>query len=86
MFLRLKISVHNIEVGLPSIPKAPLDHNLHILMAVIGLNHVPIPFLVAGTEHPFCLFSPPLLHRTLITPHIHSPLLPPCMPIRYTPR
>jgi hypothetical protein len=48
MFLRHKISVYNIEVGLPSILKAPLDYNLHILVVVVGLNYVPIPFLLTG--------------------------------------
>jgi hypothetical protein len=86
MFLRLKISVYNIEVGLPSILKAPLDYNLYILIVVVGLNYVLILFLVIGTEHLFCLFSLPLLYRTLITLYIHSLLLPPYMPIRYTPR
>jgi len=62
MFLRLEISVYNIKVSLPIIPKASPDYNFHILMAIVGLNHRFIPHLVSSSEHPFGLFSPPPLY------------------------
>ena len=66
MFLGLKISVHDVEVGLPSIPKAPPDHDLHVLVAVVRLNHFLVPLLVACTEAPFWALAATLLYRTLV--------------------
>ena len=68
MLLRLKISVHDIEFGTPDILKGSPDHNLHILIRIVGLDHLFVPLFPWCTEHPFWPFTPPPLYRTLVTP------------------
>jgi hypothetical protein len=75
MLQGLKITVHDIERSPPKVPEASPDHNLHVFLAVILLDHASIPDLVSCPEHPLVSFTPPSLYRALITLHIHSPLL-----------
>ncbi|PVH74007.1 hypothetical protein DL98DRAFT_40999 [Cadophora sp. DSE1049] len=67
MLYTLKISVYNIKVASPVVPKAPLDYNFHILLAIVLLNYLAILFLVRGTEYPFLLSPATPLYRTLVT-------------------
>jgi hypothetical protein len=76
MLLRLKVPVHYIKARPPQVAETRPDHNFHILMAVVGLNHLFLLFLGWRTETPLCSFTPPPLYRTLITPYVPAPLLP----------
>ena len=75
MLQGLKITVYDIKASPPFVLEAPLDYNLYILLAIVGLNYVPILLLVAYTEDLFIPFSFALLYRTLVTLHVHSLLL-----------
>jgi hypothetical protein len=75
MFQGVKVPVYYIKGGSPRVPESSPDHNLHILPATISLNHIPLLFLGRGTETLVCYFTPPPLHKTLITPHVFSPFL-----------
>src|ERR1700733_4419397 len=75
MLCTLKVPIHNIKVGPSSIPKASPDHNLHIVIRTICLDHSWLPLLCCCPEAPFVSFAPPPLCRALITPYIHPPLL-----------
>jgi len=75
MLLGLKIAVYDIKARPPSVPKAPLDYNLYRLVTIISLNHLFVPLLVCYTEYLFRLFAPPPFYKTLVTLHVHSPLL-----------
>jgi len=77
----LKIPVYDIATTLPKVPKGSPDHNLHVLIHAICLNHGPVPFLCRCTKAPFCPFAPPPLHWILVTLADQSPLLvrPPSM-------
>jgi hypothetical protein len=75
MLLRLKITVYNIKIRLSKILKVSLDYNFYTLLTIVSLNKVLVLFLVGRTKNPFIPLSFALLHRTLITLHIHPPLL-----------
>ena len=62
MLLRLKISVHYIQVRTPKVPKGSLDHNLYILIRPVYLYLVAILFLCRRTKHLFRAFTPPPLY------------------------
>jgi hypothetical protein len=70
MLCRLKIAVYDIKGAPPKVPKASLNHDLHVLLAVVLLNHLAVLCLVRGPEYPLGSFTPPSLNRTLITPHV----------------
>jgi hypothetical protein len=42
MFQELKVAIYNIKVNPPKVPKTAPDHDLHILLIVVGLNHFPV--------------------------------------------
>jgi hypothetical protein len=75
MLCRLKVPIHNIKVAPPSIPKGSPDHDLHILICTIGLDHSWLPFLRRRAKAPLVSFTPPPLYTTLITLYMHPPLL-----------
>jgi hypothetical protein len=75
MLCRLKIAVYDIAPTPPKVPKGSPDHDLHILLRVIGLNYLLLPFLCRRTKALLLAFTPPPLHRTLVTPTDQSPLL-----------
>ena len=75
MLRRLKITVHDIAIGPPIVPKASPDHDLHILARAVGLNYLLVPLLLWCAKAPFPPFTPPPLYRTLVTPHHQAPLL-----------
>src|SRR5438552_18996481 len=85
MLCRLKITIHDIKVRSPIIPKAPPDHDLHILTRTIGLDHFWLPFLSWSAEGPLISFILPLLHRALIALHCYALLLWHRMPIFLAP-
>ena len=66
MLLRLKVSVHNIKAGPTVIPKAPPDYNLHILLTIIGLDHIPVLYLISSPKNPFVSFTLPPLYRAFV--------------------
>ena len=66
MLLRLEIAVYDIKVGLTIIPKATLDHDLHVLLTIVSLDHISLLYLVRSTEDPFVPFTPPSLYTTLV--------------------
>jgi hypothetical protein len=68
MFYQLKISIHDIKVQTPKVPKGALDHDLYILIRSIGLDHLTVPFLRWYIEYPFYSFTPPPLYRALVRP------------------
>jgi hypothetical protein len=72
MLQGVEVPVYYIKGGPPRVPESSLDYNFHILPATIGLNHVPSIFLGRGTETPVCYFTPPPLHRILITSYVFS--------------
>ena len=67
MLSRLKIAVYNIKVRSPAILKAPSDHNLHILIRFIGLDHTWLLFLCRRAKASLVSFTLPLFYRALIT-------------------
>jgi hypothetical protein len=75
MLRRLKVPIYDIKTTPPNILKGCLDHNLHVLIRTVGLDHSWLPFLYCRTKALFVSFPPPPLNTTLITPHMHSPLL-----------
>ena len=75
MLLRLEISIYNIKRASPEVLKGCLDYNFYILLRVIGLYHLPVPFLRRSTKTPLIVFAPPPLHTTLVTPHHESLVL-----------
>jgi len=79
MLLRLKISVHNIEVAPPKVPKGSPDYDLHVLIRAIGLYHLPVLFLCRCTEHLFWPFTRPRSteHSSLQTTNPHSSAVQP---------
>jgi hypothetical protein len=70
MLYRLEITVYDVKGAPPSVLKASLNHNLHVLFTVILLNHLAVLYLVRGPEYPFGSFTPPSLDRILITLHV----------------
>jgi hypothetical protein len=72
MLSRLKISVYDIQIRPSLVLKAPLDHDLHILIRTVGLDHPWLPFLCCRTKAPLVSFTPPPLYRALIGPHDHT--------------
>lgn len=74
MLLRLKISIYNIKTASPEVPKGCPNHNLHILLCVISLYHLPMPFLCRGSKTLLVVLAPPPLYTTLITPHDENPI------------
>ena len=75
MLCRLKITVYNIAIRPPKVPKASLDYNLYILARAISLNHLFIPLLSRYTKALLPPLTPPPLYRTLVTLAHQSPLL-----------
>ena len=67
MLCRLKITVYNIAIRPPKVLKASLDYNLHILAYAVSLNYLFIPLLSRYTKAPLRPFTPPPLHKTLVT-------------------
>jgi hypothetical protein len=67
MLCRLKITVYDIAIAPLKVLKGSLDHDLHVLTRAIGLNHLFIPLLCRRTKAPLPPFTPPPLHRTLVT-------------------
>jgi hypothetical protein len=67
MLCRLKITVYNIAIRPPKVPKASPDHNLHILARAISLDYLFIPLLSRYTKALLPPFTLPLLYKTLVT-------------------
>jgi hypothetical protein len=68
MFYRLEISIHDIKVRTPEVPKGALDHDLYILICSIGLDHLMVLFLQWCIEYLFCSFTSPPLYKALVKP------------------
>ena len=66
MLLRLKVSVYNIKAGPSVIPKVPPDYNLHILLTIIGLDYIPVLYLIGSPKNLFVSFTLPPLYRAFV--------------------
>jgi hypothetical protein len=62
MLYTLKVSVYNIKVRPSIVLKAPLDHDFHVLIRAVGLNHPWLPLLCRRTEALLVLYTPPPLY------------------------
>jgi hypothetical protein len=75
MLLGLKITVYDVKVAPPKVPKHCPNYSFHVLIRAVCLDYPRLPFLWRSSKAPLVPFAPPSLYGTLITLGYYSLLL-----------